>query len=166
MEKKELKKVLSFSDLFVVAFGAMIGWGWVVSSGSWITAGGIFGAIIGFVIGGLMIFFVGLTYAELTTAMPKCGGEHVFSMRAFGRKGSFICTWAIILGYVTVVCFEAVSFPTIIQYIFPGFLKGYLYTIAGFDVYATWLSVAILTAIIITIISIVKDIKKRHLLRK
>ena len=46
-----------------------------------------------------MIFFVGLTYAELTAAMPQCGGEHVFSHRAMGPVGSFICTWAIVLGY-------------------------------------------------------------------
>ena len=37
-----------------------------------------------------MIFFVGLTYAELTSAMPQCGGEHVFSHRAMGPIGSFI----------------------------------------------------------------------------
>ena len=84
-----------------------------------------------------MIFFVGLTYAELTAAMPQCGGEHVFSHRAMGPTGSFICTWAIVLGYVSVACFEACAFPTIITYLWPGFLKGYLYTVAGFDVYAS-----------------------------
>ena len=58
----------------------------------------------------------------------------------------FICTWAIILGYVSVACFEACAFPTIITYLWPGFLKGYLYTVAGFDVYASWLIVAIVIA--------------------
>ena len=57
------------------------------------------------------------------------------------NTGSFICTWAIILGYVSVACFEACAFPTIITYLWPGFLKGYLYTAAGFDVYASWLIV-------------------------
>ena len=52
----------------------MIGWGWVVSSGGWIQKGGVLGAALGFVLGGIMIFFVGLTYAELTAAMPQCGG--------------------------------------------------------------------------------------------
>lgn len=156
MEKKksEFDKVFSAWDILVIAFGAMIGWGWVVSTVDWIGRGGVIGAIIGFAIGGLMIFFVGLTYAELTSAMPQCGGEHVFSYKAMGPIGSFICTWAIILGYVSVVCFEACAFPTIIQYIYPGFLKGYLYTVAGFDIYASWLAVAVILSIFITYINI------------
>ena len=72
MEQKtsEFDKVLGAWDILVIAFGAMIGWGWVVSSGDWIQRGGVLGAMIGFALGGVMIFFVGLTYAELTAAMP------------------------------------------------------------------------------------------------
>ena len=104
--KSKFDKVLSSKDVFVIAFGAMIGWGWIVMAGEWIGYGGSIGAMIAFAIGGFMVLFVGLTYAELTSAMPECGGEHIFSLRAFGKNGSFICTWAIILGYVGVVAFE------------------------------------------------------------
>ncbi len=154
-KKSEFDKVFNAWDILVIAFGAMIGWGWVVSSGGWIQKGGVLGAALGFVLGGVMIFFIGLTYAELTAAMPQCGGEHVFSYRAMGATGSFICTWMIILGYVSVACFEACAFPTIITYLWPGFLKGYLYTIAGFDVYASWLAVAIIVAFLIMMINII-----------
>ena len=153
-KKSEFDKVFSAWDILVIAFGAMIGWGWVVSSGGWIQKGGVIGAALWFAIGGIMIFFVGLTYAELTAAMPQCGGEHVFSYRAMGSTGSFICTWAIVLGYVGVACFEACALPTILTYLWPGFLKGYLYTIAGFDVYASWLIVGIAVAFVIMLINI------------
>lgn len=153
-KKSEFDKVFSAWDILVIAFGAMIGWGWVVSSGDWIVKGGVLGAVIGFAISGTMIFFVGLTYAELTTAMPQCGGEHVFSYKAMGPIGSYVCTWAIILGYVSVVCFESCALPTIITYIYPGFLKGYLYSVAGFDVYASWMVVAVGMALLITYINI------------
>ena len=83
-KKSDFDKVFSAWDILVIAFGAMIGWGWVVSTGGWIEKGGVVGAALGFAIGGVMIFFVGLTYAELTAAMPQCGGEHVFSHRAMG----------------------------------------------------------------------------------
>lgn len=154
-KKSEFNKVLNAWDILVIAFGAMIGWGWVVSTGGWIEKGGVIGAALGFAIGGIMIFFVGLTYAELTAAMPQCGGEHVFSYWAMGSTGSFICTWMIVLGYVSVACFEACAFPTIITYLWPGFLKGYMYTVAGFDIYASWLITAIVIAFLIMMINII-----------
>ena len=150
----KFKRVLNSGDVLVTAFGAMIGWGWVVSSGDWITSAGVFGTVSGFLIGGLMIYFVGLAYAELTTAMPEAGGPTVFSGEAFGPIASFSCGWIIILSYVGVVCFEACSLPTVIQYIFPGFLRGYLYSVAGFDIYLTWLLLAVVSAIAITAINI------------
>lgn len=153
MEDSKFERVLSKKDIFAIAFGAMIGWGWVVMAGDWIKGAGTLGSIMAFIIGGIMVLFVGLTYAELTAAMPQCGGEHVFSLRALGKNGSFVCTWAIILGYVGVVAFEACAFPTVIQYICPGFLKGYMYTIAGFDIYASWVAVGVIASIIITIIN-------------
>lgn len=146
------QQVLRTRDVLMIAFGAMIGWGWVVSSGQWIQAGGAIGTAIGFIIGGLMIYLVGLTYAELTTAMPKCGGEQNFSYAAFGPAGSYICTWTLVLSYIGVVCFEACSFATIMQYVVPDFLQGYLYTVAGYDVYASWVAVAIIASALIVYI--------------
>lgn len=148
------KKVMSATDILVVAFGAMIGWGWVASSGRWIQNAGVIGTVIGFIIGGIMIYFVGMTYAELTPAMPRVGGEHVFSYKAFGPTGSFICTWALILSYIGVVCFEAVSLPTIVSYIFPSFNQVYLYSVAGSDVYLTGVILASVCTIGIIIINI------------
>lgn len=153
MEDSKFERVLSKKDIFAIAFGAMIGWGWVVMAGDWIKGAGTLGSIMAFIIGGIMVLFVGLIYAELTAAMPQCGGEHVFSLRALGKNGSFVCTWGIVLGYVGVVAFEACAFPTVIQYICPGFLKGYMYTIAGFDIYASWVAVGVVASIIITIIN-------------
>ena len=132
----------------------MIGWGWVISAGNWITQSGVIGAALGFVIGGIMIFFIGRTYAELISAMPKCGGEHVYSYKALGPFGSFVCTWAIVLGYVSVVCFESCTIPLVFSYIYPDFLQVYLYSIGGYDIYATWLISAIAVAAAITYINV------------
>lgn len=163
--KTEFNKVLNAGDVLVTAFGAMIGWGWVVSSGDWIKKAGALGTVIGFLIGGAMIYLVGMVYSELTTAIPENGGPSAFTKRAYGPVMSFICTWAIILSYIGVVCFEACSFPTIIQYIFPGFLKVYLYTVAGFDIYATWLLLATVAAVLIIVVNI-RGIKAAVILQK
>ena len=152
-KEDKFERVLNKKDVFVLAFGAMIGWGWVVLSGEWILKAGTVGAMIAFALGGLMVLFVGLTYAELTAAMPKCGGEHVFSYRALGRNASFICTWAIVLGYISVVAFEAVAFPTVMQYLFPSYMKVHLYSVAGFYIYLTWLLVGVISSILIAAVN-------------
>lgn len=150
---QNFQKVLRTRDVIMLAFGAMIGWGWVVSSGQWIQAGGVIGTVIGFLIGGLMIYLVGLTYAELTPAMPKSGGAMNFTYAAFGAGGSYVTIWALALSYIGVVCFEACSFATIMQYVIPDFLQGYLYTVAGYDVYLSWVAVAILASLLIVYIN-------------
>ena len=58
-KKSKYDKVLSSKDIFVIAFGAMIGWGWIVMTGEWINYGGSVGAMIAFGIGGFMVLFVG-----------------------------------------------------------------------------------------------------------
>ncbi|API92646.1 amino acid permease [Virgibacillus pantothenticus] len=148
-DSDKLLKVLGNKDVLALAFGAMIGWGWVVTSGLWITEAGSLGAILAFAIGGLLVVFVGLTYAELSSALPLAGGEQVYTFKAMGRVASFIATWAIILGYVSVVAFEAVALPTVFEYIVPNYSQGYLYTIAGWDVTITWAGVGMIGSLLV-----------------
>src|SRR4051794_24624512 len=149
MEDQKLLKVLGNRDVLALAFGAMIGWGWVVTAGIWITEAGSIGAILAFLIGGLLVVFVGLTYSELAAAIPLAGGELFYSYKAMGRLPSFITTWAIVLGYVSVVAFEAVALPTVFEYLIPNYSVGYMYTIAGWDVNASWVAVGVIGSIII-----------------
>src|SRR5699024_12263028 len=127
MEDQKLLKTLRNKDVIALAFGSMIGWGWVVNAGIWITKGGSLGSIIAFLIGGLLVVLVGLTYSELASALPLAGGELIYSFKAMGRVVSFMTTWAIILGYVSVVAFEAVALPTVFSYLIPNYSIGYLF---------------------------------------
>ena len=146
----ELNRVLSKRDVFVLAVGAMIGWGWIVQTGYFINTSGVYGAIAAFALGGFMVGVVSLVYGELAAAMPEAGGEHVYSMRALGPRGSFACTWALIFGYVSVVAFEAVALPSALAYIVPGFNVFKLWTIAGQPVYATWVFTGVVGSLLIT----------------
>ncbi len=154
MTEGKFKRVLNAKEVLALAFGAMIGWGWVVLTGGWIESAGSIGAMLAFLIGGTAVVLIGLTYAELASAMPLTGGEHVYSHRALGMGGSFFCTWAIILGYVSVVAFEAVALPTVIEQLFPNYKMGYLWTVAGWDVYFTWALVGVGGAILMTWVNI------------
>ncbi|GAB3053039.1 APC family permease [Virgibacillus ainsalahensis] len=148
-DDRKLLRILGNKDVIALAFGAMIGWGWVVTTGLWITEAGSLGAILAFLIGGLLVIVVGLTYAELASALPLAGGEHVYTYKALGRTASFIATWAIVLGYVSVVAFEAVALPTVFEYLIPDYSQGYLYTIAGWDVTITWAGVGMIGSVFV-----------------
>ena len=147
-------RVLGRSEVLALAFGAMIGWSWVVLSGTWISSAGTAGAIIAFLFGGAIILVIGLTYAELAAAMPFAGGEHIYSHRALGAGASFICTWAIILGYVSVVTFEAVALPTVLDSLIPGLDKFFLWQIAGWDVYLSWVLTGVAGSMLMTYLNI------------
>jgi basic amino acid/polyamine antiporter, APA family len=146
---KELTKVLGRHDVLSLAFGAMIGWGWVVLSGAMIARAGTVGSALAFVLGAVMVFLVGLTYAELTSSLTRAGGELAFSYLGIGPRASFVCGWALVLAYMTVVAFEVVSLPTVLEYVVPGLETGYLYTVAGFRVHLVWLLVAVFGALFI-----------------
>jgi len=140
--------------VLALAFGAIIGWSWVLLTGQWVQTAGALGAIGAFTAGGVAMIFIGLTYAELASAMPLAGGEHVYSYRALGRGASFVCTWALILAYVTVVAFEAVALSSGLAYLLPDFSKGRLWSIAGEDVYLSWVAVSIPAALLMTTINV------------
>lgn len=155
MKEGHFIRVLTRRDVLLVSFGAMIGWSWVMMSGEWVGRAGSLGAMIAFAIGGIAVVLISLTYAELASAMPKAGGEHVYSHRALGFAGSFFCTWALILAYISVTSFEAVALPTVLTYMFPDFPQGYLWTIAGWDVTATWVAAGMLGSVVMSWINIV-----------
>ncbi|UCB47137.1 MAG: amino acid permease [Spirochaetota bacterium] len=78
-----LKKGLTLLDIFCVATGAMI------SSGLFILPGLAFAkagpaVILSYLIAGLFCIPSLLSMAELTTAMPKAGGDYFYIMRGFG----------------------------------------------------------------------------------
>ncbi len=153
--EQQFDRVLGRLDVIAVAFGAMIGFGWIVLTGDFLNNAGTLGAAFAFVVGGVVVAFVALTYAELVAALPKAGGAHVYVMRAMGSRASFFASWTLVLGYVSVVAFEAVALPQTVLYIFPDMLAGKMWTVAGYDVYATWVAVGVVAAIVMTALNVV-----------
>jgi amino acid transporter len=148
-------KVLARREVIALSFGAMIGWSWVLLTGTWVERAGVGGAVLAFAIGGIAVIFISLTYAELASAMPKAGGEHIYTHRAFGRTASFVCTWALIMAYVAVPVFESVALPTALEYIFPELRAGLLWEVAGSPVYASLVAVGVIGALVMSAVNFV-----------
>lgn len=148
-------RVLGRWDVLAVAFGAMIGFGWIVLTGGFLEDAGTLGAALAFAIGGVIMALVGLTYAELVSAMPSAGGEHNYVLRGMGSRAAFITSWSLVFGYVSVVAFEAVALPQTVLYLAPDMLAGKLWTVADYDVYASWVAVGVIGAVAITALNYV-----------
>lgn len=149
----KFNRVLGRWDILSLSFGAMVGWGWVVLTSEWILTAGVLGAMLAFLVGGVVVALVGLTYSELTSAMPKVGGEHVFSYRGLGLDASFACTWFIILGYVSVCAFEAVALPVVMGNLIPLSQGDPIWLINDKPIYLDWVAVGIVGALLIGIIN-------------
>ncbi len=153
-QEQTLQKAFKTKDVLALAFGTMIGWGWIMLSGSWAATAGMLGAIGAYAIGALLCVFVGLAYAELTPAMPCTGGSVVFSYKSMGYWPAVIAGLATSFAYIGVAAWEGPAFATSVDYVFPIPKLGYLWTIQGYDVYASWAAVAIVASVILTIINV------------
>ncbi len=122
-EKASLKKELKLRQLFSLAFGTIIGVGWVTVLGKWLTQAGSLGAVIAFLAGGLVMIFIGLTYSEMAAMFPVSGGEVAYAYEAYGLKTSFMTGWLLSLTYIGVVVFEVISVGWVAGSLFPA-LEG------------------------------------------
>ena len=154
-ERYQLKRTLGRVEIFALSFGTMVGWGWIRLPGGWITNAGVLGAVIAISIGGLLCILVGLTYAELTSVFPLAGGELAFSYRGMGYWGSWITGWTISFAYIGIASYEAIALSSAFHYLLPLSKAGYLWTIAGFDVYFSWSAIGIVGACTLTLLNMI-----------
>ncbi len=151
-KRPQLKRGIGKAGLFSLAFGAMIGVGWVTAMGSWLSNAGPLGAIIAFAIGSLLMLAIGLCYAEVTAALPLSGGEVAYSYKAYGTSKAFLVGWFLVFGYLSVSAFEAISISKVIRYLIPTIDYMELYSVNGSPIY---LSSIVLSALFVLLISAV-----------
>ncbi|MEN8164070.1 MAG: hypothetical protein ABFS37_08070, partial [Acidobacteriota bacterium] len=80
--RQELAREVSFRHYVTLGLGSIIGVGWILVGGELLSDGGPFGTMIAFLLGGLLLVFIGQCYAELTPAIPVAGGEIAFTYKA------------------------------------------------------------------------------------
>ena len=155
MEKKRnlLSKVLGRTDIIAIGFGTMVGWSWVMMGPIWVNEAGLIGAIAAFIIGGAIILTIGLTYGELTAALPLAGGEFVFAYRAMGNRAAWIVGWIMSMAYIGVAAWDGIALATAMNYMFPLPQVGLLWEVAGYQVHMSWALVGMLGAVIITLLN-------------
>jgi amino acid transporter len=91
--KTEFSRELSLFQITMMGVGMMIGWGVFVGTGVAIGAAGPGGVLLTFAFNGLIALFTALSYAELSSAIPKAGGAYNYASISFGKGVSFLVGW-------------------------------------------------------------------------
>ncbi len=147
-----LARKLRLTDYFTLGWGSMVGVGWLVVMDDWLLRGGSLGAMLGFAVGGALLFPIGWVYGRLVAAMPDAAGEIAYTAAAFSRTVSFSTGWMMMLAYFIVCPWEAVAVGRIAGYIIPSLDSVEIYRIAGRPVYLPHLLIGLgLTALLTTL---------------
>jgi APA family basic amino acid/polyamine antiporter len=147
-----LARKLRLHDYFALAFGTMIGTGWLVLMDDWLGRGGPAGAALGFAIGGFILLPVGYVYGQWVKRLPDAAGEAAYTAQVFPPIVSYFTGWMMLLAYFIVCPWEAVALGKIAAYIFPWLDSFELYRVAGQPVFLPRLILGVaLTLLLATI---------------
>jgi amino acid transporter len=133
--KTELARQLGLRDYFALAFGTMIGVGWLVLMDDWLSRGGPFGVMLAFGLGGLVLLPVGWVYGEWVKRLPDASGEAAYAAQVFPPIVSYFTGWMMLLAYFIVCPWEAVAVGKVAAYLVPSLNSWQLYQVAGQPVY-------------------------------
>ena len=142
-----LARKLRITDYFALAFGTMIGAGWLVLMDDWLGRSRPLGAILGFALGGVLLLPVGYIYGKWVERLPDAAGEAAYSAEVFPPIVSYLTGWMMLLAYFIVCPWEAVAVGKLAGYIFPSLDSFPLYSVAGHPVFLPRLLLGILLTV-------------------
>lgn len=135
-----LHRSLSPMHVWAIAFGCVIGWGSFINPGKkFLPNSGVAGTAIAMILGALVMIIIAFSYAYMVPKYPKAGGEFTFTKMCFGKDAAFVCGWFLVVAYLTNVPMNSTAIGLIVDGLdgSADILKwGFHYTIAGFDIYA------------------------------
>ena len=148
-----LARKLRVTDYFTLAFGTMVGVGWLVLMDDWLGRGGPIGAALGFALGGLLLLPVGYVYGQWVQRLPDASSEAAYTAQVFPPVISFFTGWMMLLAYFIVCPWEAVAIGKVAAYIFPSLNSFALYSIAGQPVFLPRLLLGIAMTVFLGILN-------------
>lgn len=141
---RTLDPTLRPSWVFAMAVGSAVGWGAFILPVDWLAQSGTVGALVGLVVGTLLIAVIGVSYGVVIRVLPVTGGELAFALHEFGRRSAFVVGWFLALAYACLVALNATAVALAVRMLAPGVMERvHLYTVAGWDVYLPEVLVAV-----------------------
>ena len=132
-----MKSKLNKIDVFSIVLGSIIGWGsFMLPRTKFLNEAGVINTAIGLFLGALFIIIIQSSYYVMLENHNDEGGEFSFTYKHCGRNHGFIVGWFLLLAYLTIIPLNGTAFPLVIRKIFGDLFQfGYLYSIAGYEIY-------------------------------
>src|SRR5712664_630855 len=148
-----LARKLRLADYFALAFGTMVGVGWLVLMHDWLGRSGPLGAILGFALGAILLLPVGYVYGQWVQRLPDAAGEAAYTAQVFPPIVSYFTGWMMLLAYFIVCPWEAVAVGKLAAYIFPSLDSFELYRVGGEPVFLPRLLLGIALTLFLAILN-------------
>src|SRR5580704_11326507 len=148
-----LARKLRLTDYFALAFGTMVGVGWLVLMDDWLGRGGPAGAMLAFALGGSLLLPVGYVYGKWVQRLPDAAGEAAYTAQVFPPIVSYFTGWMMLLAYFIVCPWEAVAVGKLAAYIFPSLNSYELYRVAGQPVFLPRLLLGIVLTLFLAVLN-------------
>jgi len=115
------------------------------------------------VLTGVACYFLGMIFSSLTTAMPRSGGDYVFTSRIISPFWGWIESWTLVMSALTIIGFEIIVAIRNIQ--LTAILLGVAFPTSVFSGATNWLqdttSKLIVGIIILLVIAVIAVLKTR-----
>src|ERR1043165_5700549 len=148
-----LRGSLSTVEYFTFGFGPVIGVGWLVLMDDWLSRGGPGGGMLGFLIGGLLLFPIAPTYGRLVQRIRDAGAEIAYTEGVFSPLVSYAAGWTMVLSYAIVCPWEAVATGNLLARVFPSLNTMELYAVGGSAIYAPRLAVGLALTLLVAFVN-------------
>ena len=136
----EKTESISYLQAIAISVGAIIGWGAYVMPGDlFLPQSQLLGSSVAIIIGTLAIYMVARAYINLLTQTPETESGGIYWIEKYiNRKHAYIYGWGVTIGYISIIALNISAVALLLRYLLPSGLQlGYLYTIAGWEVYAS-----------------------------
>lgn len=105
-EKIQLTRALKSRHIFMLSLGGVIGTGLFMGSGVTIGSGGPMGAILAYLVAGLLMYLVMVCLGELSVQMPVSGSFQAHATRFIGPATGFMIGWVYWMSWASTVGLE------------------------------------------------------------
>lgn len=118
-QSQELRRELKPRHLSMIAIGGSIGTGLFVASGATIAQAGPGGALLAYMLIGVMVYFLMTSLGELAAAMPVSGSFATYGARYVDEGFGFAIGWNYWYNWAVTIAVDLVAAQLVMSYWFP-----------------------------------------------